>query len=191
MSNPSCYYPPHVISCYATMPLCWTSFNDIEPAYQSPTMVIDHNHAFTPIQCDDPVHMKCNAPLHVISYYIYHECYMDNSNHTIYHVLWTIISKAYNFQIKPISMSISINTHISTFNYSQACHSNSSNDNLDPQDQLWHGYAHKIVNTMATRQAINRLERGHATIHNDHIIMTTTRYKTVPNLVQRLSITRP
>ena len=132
MSNPSCYYPSHVFPCNATVRLCWTSSNSTKPTHQSPRMVIDHNHALTPIQCDIPLHMQCNAPLHVISCHIYHECYMDNSNHTIQHVLWTIISKACNFQIKAISMSIYIKTHISTFNYPQACHSNSSNDNLDP-----------------------------------------------------------
>ena len=97
MSNPSCYYPPNVFPCYATMRLCWTSSNGTEPTHQSPSMVIDHNHALTPIQCDVPVHMQCNAPLHVISCHVYHEFYMDNSNYTIHHVLWTIISKAYNF----------------------------------------------------------------------------------------------
>ena len=129
-------------------------------------MVIDHNHALTPIQSDVLVHMQCNALLHVISCHIYHECYMDNSNHTIHHVLWTIISKTYNFQIKHISMSIYINIHISTFNYPQACHLNSSNDNLDSQDQLWHRYAYKTAYTMASRQAINRLELGHTTSHD-------------------------
>ena len=117
MSNPSCYYPLHVFSCYITVRLCWTLSNYTEPTHQSPSIVIDHNHALTPIQCYVPVHMQCNAPLHVILCHIYHECYMNNSNHTIHHVLWTIISKVYNFQIKPISMSIYINTHISTFNY--------------------------------------------------------------------------
>ena len=148
------------------MRLYWTSSNDTEPTHQSSSMVIDHNHALTLIQCDALVHMQCNAPLHVISCHIYHECYMDNSNKKIHNLLWTIISKAYNFQIKPISMSIYINTHISTFNYPQACHSNSSNDILDPQDQPWHGYPHKTVYTMASRQTINRLELSHATSHN-------------------------
>ena len=99
-SNPSYYYPPHGFPCYATVRLCWTSFNGIEPTHQSPSMVIDHNHALTPIQCDVLMHMQCNAPLHVISCHIYNECYMHNSNYTIHHVLWTIISKAYHFQNK-------------------------------------------------------------------------------------------
>ena len=116
MSNPSYYYLPHVFPCNAIGRLCWTSSNGTELTHQSPSMVIDHNHALTPSQCDVPVHLH-NASLHVISCHMYNECYMDNSNHTIHHVLWTIISKTYNFQIKLISMSIYINTHISTFNY--------------------------------------------------------------------------
>ena len=43
---------------------------------------VDHNYALTPIQCDVPVHMQCNAPLHVILCHMYDECYMDNIIHT-------------------------------------------------------------------------------------------------------------
>ena len=125
MSNPSYYYSPHVFHCYATVQLCWTLSNGNEPTHQSPSIVIDHNHALTPIQCDVPVHMQCNAPLHVISCHIYHECYMDNSNQTIHHVLWTIISKAYNFQITLIPMSLYILAIIYQHlinNYHKACY---------------------------------------------------------------------
>ena len=76
--------------CYVTVRLCWTSSNGTEPTHQSPSMVIDHNHALTPIQCNVSLHMH-NTSLHVISCHMYNECYMDNSNHTIHHVLWTII----------------------------------------------------------------------------------------------------
>ena len=125
MSNPSCYYPSHVFPCHASMRLCWTSSNDTELTHQSPSIVIDHNHALTPIQYDVPMLMQCNAPLHVISYHIYHEYYMDNSNHTIHHVLWTIISKAYNFQITLIPMSLYILALIYQHlinNYHQTCY---------------------------------------------------------------------
>ena len=54
-------------------------------------------HALTPIQCDVPIHMQCNAPLHVISCNMYNECYMDNIIHTTHRVLWTITSPAYDF----------------------------------------------------------------------------------------------
>ena len=108
MSYPSCYYPPHIFPCYATVRLYWTSSNGIEPTHQSPSMVIYHNHVFTPIQCYVPMHMQCNTPFHVITCHIYREFYMDNSNHTIHHVLLTIISKAYNFQIILIPMSLYI-----------------------------------------------------------------------------------
>ena len=108
MSNPSYYYLPHVFPCYATVRLCWTSSNGTKPTPQSPSMVIYHNHTLTLIQCDVLVHMQYNVSSHVISCHIYHECYMNNSNHTIHYVLWTIILKAYNFQITLIPMSLYI-----------------------------------------------------------------------------------
>ena len=58
---------------------------------------VDHNHELTPIQCDVPMHMQCNAPLHVISCHMYDECYMDNIIHTTYWVSCTITSPAYDF----------------------------------------------------------------------------------------------
>ena len=49
---------------------------------------VDYNHSLTPIQCDVPVHMQCNAPFHVISCHMYNECYMDIAktiHFTLYH----------------------------------------------------------------------------------------------------------
>ena len=125
MSNPSCYYPSHLFPCHASVRLCWTSSNLTEPIHQSPSIVIDHNHALTLIQCDVLVHMKCNALC-----MLYHATYIMNAtwtiqNHTIHHVLWTIISKAYNFQITPIPMSLYILPLIYQHlinNYHQTCY---------------------------------------------------------------------
>ena len=108
MSNPS--YPPHFFPCYETGRLCWTSSNGTEPTHQPPSMVIDHNHALTPVQCDVPLHMH-NASLHVISCHMYNEYYMNNLNHTIHHVLWTIILSAYNFQTNN-HLNVNIFKHI-------------------------------------------------------------------------------
>ena len=58
---------------------------------------VDHNHTLTPIQCHVLVHMQYNAPLHVISYHMYDEYYMDNIIHTTYRESWTITSPAYDF----------------------------------------------------------------------------------------------
>ena len=115
MSNPSCYYPTQVffsISCYATVRLYWTSSNGIEPTHQSPSMVIDHNHALTLIQCDVPVHMQCNAPLHVILCHMYNESYIDNIIHTTHWMSWTITSYAYDFHTSHHSYQYIIHTYI-------------------------------------------------------------------------------
>ena len=49
---------------------------------------VDYNHTLTSIQCDFPVHMQCNVPLHVISCHMCNECYMDKTIHTTHRVSW-------------------------------------------------------------------------------------------------------
>ena len=86
------------LSHYSTVQLCWTSSHLTEPTKSNTKhSVYSFNHALTPIQCDIPVHIQCNAPLHVISCHMYNECYMDNTIHTTYWVSWTITSPAYDF----------------------------------------------------------------------------------------------
>ena len=82
---------------HLTMRLYWTSSNSTEPTQSNIKRSVNYNHALTPIQCDVPVHMQCNASLHVISCDMYNECYMDNTNHTTHLVSWTITSPAYDF----------------------------------------------------------------------------------------------
>ena len=82
---------------YSIMRLCWTSSNNTEPIQSNTKCNVDYNHTLTPIQCDVPMHMKCNVPLHVVSCHMYNECYMDNTNHTTHLVSWTITSLAYDF----------------------------------------------------------------------------------------------
>ena len=82
---------------HLTVRLCWTSSNGTEPTQSNGKCSVDHNHALTPIQCGVLVHMQCNAPLHVISCYMYNECYMDNTNHTTHRVSWTITLPTYDF----------------------------------------------------------------------------------------------
>ena len=55
----------------------------------------------------------------LMSCHICNECHMDNINHTFYHVSWTIISHAYNFQINTHQCQY-ISTHISTFHHIHA-----------------------------------------------------------------------
>ena len=133
MSNPSCYYPPHVFPCYATERLCWTSSNCIEPTHQSPSMVIDHNYALTPF--------NAMSPCICIMYHcmLYHVTCIINAKRTIQTIQFTMYyGQLYYEHIisKPTIISISIysNTHththththiyiyILTFNHPQACH---------------------------------------------------------------------
>ena len=70
-------------------------------------IIIMHSHPFNAMSpC------ICNIMYHCMLYHATYIMNMDNSNHTIHNVLWTIIPKAYNFQIKLISMSIYILTLI-------------------------------------------------------------------------------
>ena len=114
MSIPSFYYLTHFhfhVSNYATL-------LDFVQRYRVHQSITKHNvdsyHALTPMSCNVPMH-KCNAMRHCMSIpcHICDECYMDNTNHTFYHVSWTIISKAYNFQNKHSSNFQYIKTHIS------------------------------------------------------------------------------
>ena len=82
------------------------------PPNQSPNSVLIFNHALKPIQCDVPVHMQCNAPLHVISCHMYNECYMDNIIHITHRVSWTITSPAYDFHTLFHSCQCIIHTYI-------------------------------------------------------------------------------
>ena len=82
---------------HLTVKLYWTLSNGTEPTQSNTKRGVDYNHALTPIQCDVPVHMQCNAPLHVISFHMYNECYIDNTNHTTHRVSWTITSPTYDF----------------------------------------------------------------------------------------------
>ena len=90
----------HIFSLrnYSTMRLCWTSSHLNEPTQSNTKRSVDFffNHALTPIQCDVPVHMQCNAPLYVISCHMYNECYIDKTIHTTYRVSQTITSPAYD-----------------------------------------------------------------------------------------------
>ena len=49
VSSPSCYYPTQVLPFYSTVRLYWTSSNGTELTHQSPSEVIDSNHALTPM----------------------------------------------------------------------------------------------------------------------------------------------
>ena len=84
----------------------------------------------------------CNAMCHckLMPCPTCNECHMDNINHTIYLVSWTIISHAYNFQKKNIhSMLIHLNTHINIHqSQQQACYHISSNNTLKPRGKMWH-----------------------------------------------------
>ena len=78
------------------------------PLIKSPILVFDPNHAPTPMKCDVPKHMRCKLmPCPTCN-----ECHMDNINHKIYLVSWTIISHAYNFQNKH---SFNVNTFGHTY----------------------------------------------------------------------------
>ena len=108
-----------LLSFHVIVGLCWTSSNGIEPTQSITKRSVDYNHALTPIQCDVPVHMQCNAPLHVISFHMYNECYMDNTFHTTHQVSWTITSFAYDFHTIFIHVNI-LCTHISTSTYNMS-----------------------------------------------------------------------
>ena len=99
MSIPTCYYPTQV--------LFTTLFNRA-----TLMQCLFFNHALTPIQCDVPMPMKCNAPLHVISCHMYNEYYMDNTIHTTYRVSWTITSPAYDFHTSFHSCQYIMHTYI-------------------------------------------------------------------------------
>ena len=102
-----------------TIRLCWTSSNSTEPTHQSPSMVIDHNHALTSIQCNVSVHMQCNAPFHVISWHMYNECYVCNTIHTTHRVSWIITSPSYDFIHHFIHVNI-LCMHISALTYNMS-----------------------------------------------------------------------
>ena len=94
------------------MQLCSMSSNSTEPTQSNIKRNVDYNHVLTPIQCDVPIYMQCNAPLHVISCHMYNECYMDNTNHTAHLLSWTITSLAYDFHTSC--------THIPTSTYNMS-----------------------------------------------------------------------
>ena len=79
-----------LLSFHLTVCLCWMLSNGTEPTQSNTKRSVNYNHALTPIQCHVPVHIQCNAPLNVISYHMYNECYMDNTIHTTHQVSWKI-----------------------------------------------------------------------------------------------------
>ena len=83
-----------------------------EPTQSNIKRSVDYNHALTPIQCDVPMHMQCNAPLHVISCHMYNECCKNNTNHTTHLVSWTITSPAYDFNTSFHSCQYIMHTYI-------------------------------------------------------------------------------
>ena len=88
VSIPTCYYPTHNFIFIYTMLSCWTLSHRTESTQSNTKCSVYYNHALMPIQCDVPVHMQCNAPLHVISCHMHNECYMDNAktvHFTMYH----------------------------------------------------------------------------------------------------------
>ena len=89
-----------------------------------------------------------------MSCHISTECHMDNSNHTIHHVSWTIILNVYNFQLNSYHVDIFMHTyiHMLSHNYHQACYSKSSNNYLILEAKCDIYYVLK----KAPRQAINR-----------------------------------
>ena len=123
---------------YSTMRLCWTSSNDTEPTQSNTRCSVDYNHALTPIQCDIPVHMQCNAPLHVVSCRMYNECYMDDTIHTTYQVSWIITLPAYDFHTSFHSCQYIMHAYIN-INIQQVI-LYSSNDT--PTIRSCHGHLH-------------------------------------------------
>ena len=80
---------------------------------------IDLYHALTPMSCDVPVHMKCKMPLHVISFHMHNECYMDNTIHTTYRCH----GQSHHLHMTSINHFIHINLsckHISTFTFNMS-----------------------------------------------------------------------
>ena len=97
------------------MQLCWTSSNDTEPTHQSPNAVLIitmHSHPLNAMFL-----CICNVMHHCMSMpcHICNEWHMDNIIHTFYHVSWTIILHAYNFQIITHSNVNTLKHNISTF----------------------------------------------------------------------------
>ena len=88
--SPDTYF--HFYVCNCTTP--WTSSNGTKSTNQSPNTVLIHIMHSHLCHGMFPCIMQCNAPLH---YHICKECHMDNSNHTIHHVSWTIIIISFNF----------------------------------------------------------------------------------------------
>ena len=82
------------------------------PPNQTPNAVLIFNHALTPMICDVPVHMQCNAPLLVISCHMCNECYMDNIIHTTHRVSRIITSYAYDFHTLIYSCQYIMHTYI-------------------------------------------------------------------------------
>ena len=155
------FYLPH----YSTVKLCWTSSHLTKLTQLNTNINVDFSTMHSPIQCDVLMHMQCNAPLHVISCHMYNECYMDNSNHIIHHVSWTIILIAYNFHTITHSMSIYLYTHISTSYHPTTTKHVIQNQATTPlilEAKCDKYYAHKIVRKTAPRQAtkptIHRLQ---------------------------------
>ena len=159
MSITALYYPTQVF--FTTLFNCATLLEFVPLDQAHPTKHQMHcsflNHALTPIQCDVPVHMQCNASLHVISCHMYNECYTDNSNHTVHHVSWIIILIAYNFRTITHSMSIYLYTHISTSYHTTTNKHVIQNQETTPFILLAKCdiyYAHKTVHKTTPRQAI-------------------------------------
>ena len=129
---------------------------------------VDSNHALTPMKCDVPV--ICNVMHHYksMSCHICNECHINNINHTLCHVSWTIILHAYNFQNKHSFQCQAISILMSTFIKQQlsSMYHQSNNNTFNPQGQLWHIYnAHKKkltqtalkLATKSAKQALNSL----------------------------------
>ena len=85
---------------HATVRIYWISSNGTEPTHQLPNVVLIltmHSHPLNAMfQC------ICNVMHHYMSMscHICNESHMDNINHTLCHVSWTIILHEYNFQNK-------------------------------------------------------------------------------------------
>ena len=136
MSSPSCYYLTQVFRFMQPCHSVGLRPTVSSPLIKSPISVFDPNHAPTPMKCDVPVHMQCNVPLQINATSHCNEYHMDNINHTIYLVSWTIISHAYNFKSKHSFQCQYIRAHISTFhqvNTTTHAITKESNNNLDHQ----------------------------------------------------------
>ena len=97
----------HKFSCSTNNGTPLNFVQHIEPAHQPPRMCVMAPFTYTH-ECNASVHMQCLSvyAMHHATACQFSVTYVRHSIWTIYHVSWTIISKAYNFQTVHLNENI-------------------------------------------------------------------------------------